>query len=172
MKRQLLLLRHAKSSWADPGLGDFDRPLNRRGRGAAPLMADFLAAKGLRPDLVLCSAAVRTRQTWASMAPKLGEDIPVKVLKSLYLAPPSRLLAAVRRAPDEAARLLVLGHNPGLERLAAELCGPGSDPKALATLAAKFPTCALAEIRFEAESWSELPEDGGRLEQFVVPREL
>lgn len=172
MKRRLLLLRHAKSSWADPGLADFDRPLNKRGVRAAPLMAQYIGAKGLRPDLVFCSAALRTRQTWDLVAAELGGETTVKVLKSLYLASPSRLLAAVRQAPDEVARLMVLGHNPGLERFAAELCGPGSDRKALARLADKFPTCALAVIRFDSEGWSKVARGGGRLERFVVPRDL
>ena len=170
--RRLLLLRHAKSSWDDPSLQDFDRPLAPRGRAAAPLMADYLRRKRLRPDLVLCSSAVRARQTWALVAAALGDGIAVKELRSLYLAAPSRLLEVVRRAPDSAASVMLVGHNPGMEHLAATLAGPRSKPKALAALHAKFPTAALAEIEFEAASWRDVAPGTGRLRRFVRPKDL
>ena len=170
--KTLLLLRHAKSSWDDPSLADFDRPLAERGEKAAPVMADYLGKKGLRPDLVLLSPAARARQTWALVARKLGGTIEVKELRGLYLGPPSRLLDAVRRAPDRAARVMLIGHNPGMEHLAMVLAGPASKRKALAKLHAKFPTAALAEIEFEAESWKDLARGSGRLNRLVWPKDL
>lgn len=170
--KTLLLLRHAKSSWDDPGLEDFDRPLAPRGEQAAPVMAGYLERKGLRPDLVLCSPAARARQTWALVAERLGNGIPVKELQGLYLGAPSRLLDAVRRAPDKVGCVLLVGHNPGMEHLAMALAGPGSKPKALAKLHAKFPTAALAEITFDAASWRDVGHGGGRLKRLVWPKDL
>jgi phosphohistidine phosphatase len=170
--RTLLLLRHAKSSWDDPGLEDFDRPLAQRGERAAPTMAGYLKKKRLRPDMVLCSPAARARQTWALVARSLGDEIPVKELQSLYLGAPSRLLEAIRRAPDSAACVMLVGHNPGMEHLAMALAGPASKPKALAKLHAKFPTAALAEIAFETTAWRDIGHGAGRLNRLVWPKDL
>lgn len=170
--RRLLLLRHAKSSWDDPGLEDFDRPLAARGERAAPAMAAYLEMKGLRPDLVLCSPAARARQTWALVAQSLGDGVEVKELQSIYLGAPSRLLEAIRRAPDSAACVMLVGHNPGMEHLAMALSGPSSKPKALAKLHAKFPTAALAKIEFDAATWRDIAHGTGRLKRLVWPKDL
>jgi len=173
--RTLLLLRHAKSSWDDPGLEDFDRPLAPRGETAAPIMAAYIEKKELWPDLVLCSPAVRARQTWALVARRLGDKAAVaavKELRGLYLGAPSRLLEAIRRAPDAATRVILVGHNPGMEHLATALSGPASKPKAMAKLHAKFPTAALAEIEFEAAAWRDIAPGTGRLKRFVRPKDL
>jgi phosphohistidine phosphatase len=176
MARTLLLLRHAKSSWSDATLADFERPLNKRGQKAAPRMGAYLRKQGLMPELVLCSAARRAVETWALAGGALAKSgtapAPPKHLRSLYLAPPSRILAALRRTPDEVERLLVVGHNPGLEHLALGLAGSGSKPKAHSRLKAKFPTAALAELHFEARNWREVAPGTGRLVRFVTPREL
>lgn len=174
MKR-LLLLRHGKSDWAggalNGGLDDVDRPLAPRGIKAAPVMGQYLRARKLIPDLVLCSAARRTRQTWDLVAAELGTAPEVRFLKSLYLAPPSRLLGAVRKAPAAAKTLLLIGHNPGLAGLALRLAG-GGRRKDLAALADKFPTCALAVIDLDISGWPEVGDGGGRLTAFVRPRDL
>ena len=170
--KTLLLLRHAKSSWDDPDLEDFDRPLAPRGMQAAPLMAVYLERKGLRPDLVLCSPARRARQTWSLVARTLGEAIEVKELQSLYLGAPSRLLEAIRRAPEAAGCVMLVGHNPGMENLAMAIAGPQSKAKALARLNSKFPTCALAEIEFSADRWSDVDRGEGRLRRFVRTKDL
>jgi phosphohistidine phosphatase len=170
--RKLLLLRHAKSSWDDPSLEDFDRPLAPRGEKAAPLMAAYLEKEGLRPDLVFCSPARRARQTWSLVAQSLGNEIFVDELQALYLGGPSRLLEAVRRAPDAAPCVMLVGHNPGMEHLAMALAGPASKPKALAKLHAKFPTAALAEIEFDVAAWRDVARGAGRLTRFVRPKDL
>ena len=167
----LLLLRHAKSDWSNPGLGDFDRPLNKRGRKAAPLMGRYLRAEGLMPDLVLCSAARRAQETWELVAAELRTEVPVKTLRSLYLAPPSRLMATLLRVPDAPQRVLLIGHNPGMEHLAALLTG-GGDPAARSRLLEKFPTAALALLRLEGAAWDALAPGGAVLERFVRPRDL
>ena len=176
MPKTLLLLRHAKSSWSEPSLSDFERPLNKRGQKAAPCMGAYLRKQALMPELVLCSSARRAAETWELAEPALTNSetasVPAKHLRSLYLAPPSRILTALRRLPDEIDRLLVIGHNPGMEHLALRLAGPGSKSQARSRLEAKFPTAALAEIHFDAQAWKQLEPGGGRLVRFVTPRDL
>ena len=169
--KTLLLLRHAKSSRDDPALDDFERPLTSRGQDAALRMGRYLRDKVGKPDLVLCSAAVRTRQTLDRIIEAFGSGIEMRALKGLYLAEPNRLLAAVRRAPDDVRRLLLVGHNPGLGTLATQLCARG-DAALLRRMAEKFPTGALAEIRFDIEHWADAAPEHGRLRDFVVPRDL
>jgi phosphohistidine phosphatase len=169
--RTLLLLRHAKSSWDEPALADLDRPLAPRGQRAVPLIAKHIKAHGWTPELVLCSPAERVRQTWQLMAPILGERAACKTLKTIYLGAPSRLLEALRRADDGVRTLMMIGHNPGLGRLAVDLSGAGPG-RALARLRDKFPTAGLAVIGFEAEHWADLAPGAGRLEAFVRPKDL
>ena len=170
--KTFLLVRHAKSSWDDPALGDFDRPLAPRGEQAAPRIARDMRDEGLAPDLVLCSPARRARQTWALMAPAFDGDIPIELRRELYHAAPHGLLEALREAPDEAATVLMIAHSPGMEGLAIGLSGPGSDAVALERMSAKFPTAALAAITFDGDRWSDIGENGGALTRFVSPREL
>ena len=134
-------------------------------------MGQYMRKHGFLPDLVLCSSAVRARQTWARAAEELKSDVPVKYLRSLYLAPPSRLLAALQRVPPGTKGVLLVAHNPGMEHLAAQLAGSG-EVVALARMEAKFPTAALAVFSFETDDWRSLSAGSGRLEAFVVPRDL
>jgi phosphohistidine phosphatase len=166
----LILLRHAKSGWDDPGLADHDRPLAPRGRKAAPLVGAWLREQGLAPDLVLCSTALRAVATWDLVAGRLGARVPVRAMRSLYLAPPSRILKFVHRAPPEVERLLVVGHNPGLESLAHRLVGGGAE-RDLSRLRTKFPTGAAAVIAFEVP-WREVAPGQGRLLHFLRPKDL
>ena len=172
MTRTLLLLRHAKSSWDDPNLDDFDRPLAPRGIAIAPRMAAYIRQKKLQPDLTLCSTAQRAMQTWQLIAADLDRDIDFKPLSDLYLAPPSRLLGAVHRVPPTVQCVMLVGHNPGLEDLAAELSGPESKPKALSRLGVKFPTAALAVLEFDTDTWRSIDRGQGRLRRLVRPKDL
>lgn len=169
--RTLLLLRHAKSSWDDPGLDDYDRPLAPRGREAAPRMGAYMRQRDLVPDLIVCSTAARAEETLRLLLPSLGGGPRVRMLKSLYLAPPSRLLTVVHRLPDEAGRVLMIGHNPGLEAFAGRLAVDGGG-RAMRRLQKKFPTAALAHLTFEVASWREVASGGGRLEAFVRPKDI
>jgi phosphohistidine phosphatase len=169
--RTLLLMRHAKSSWDRPDLADLDRPLAPRGRKAAPLIGRYLAEQRLIPDLVLCSHALRVRETWQLMTPALGGAVACKTLRSLYSAAPSRLLEPLRRVADDVRILMVIGHNPGLGALAAALAGTGSK-KALERLRTKFPTGGLVVLTFPIERWADLAAGGGRLDDFVRPKDL
>ncbi len=171
--RQLLLLRHAKSSWDDPALDDHDRPLNPRGHHTAALLRGAMRAIGLLPDVVLVSTARRTRETLAALEP--WDETPlVEELRSLYLATTPQLLAALNAVPETARSVLLVGHNPGLHDLALLLAG---SQDALATqeatrrLAEGFPTGGLAEFAVTGR-WSILGAGGARLDRFIDPHTL
>jgi phosphohistidine phosphatase len=166
----LFLLRHAKSAWDDPSLGDFNRPLAPRGVSAAPAMAGYMRAAGLQPDLVLCSAARRTCDTWGLMAGTLDQPRTV-YLQELYEAGAGTLLASIRKAKTDVHRLMLIGHNPGLQSLAVNLLG-SDDRAGRNTLAGKFPTAALAVIEFDIETWRDLAPATGRLALFMTPKRL
>ena len=121
--KTLLILRHAKSSWKHPGLADHDRPLNRRGNRDAPRVGLLLRRQGLTPDLIISSTAERARSTAAQVADRSGYGGPVELNRQLYLAEPEAIVDVVRTLGSEASRVLVVGHNPGLEALVAGLAG-------------------------------------------------
>jgi phosphohistidine phosphatase len=166
----LSLLRHAKSSWDDPRLDDHERPLAKRGVKDAPRVGAYMAEHDLRPDLVLCSGALRTRATLALVLAEWGGAAPeTQYDDELYLAPPSVLLASLQAVEEDAPHILMIGHNPGMHALALELTGSG-DRKLIAGLAKGFPTSALAVLSFELKDWSQLRAASGRLRHLVTPR--
>jgi phosphohistidine phosphatase len=167
--KQLLLLRHAKSSRDDPALADFDRPLAGRGLKAAPLMGRELAARDWLPDMVLVSSALRTRDTWRLMSAHLPVPRPVDFAGTLYNASATDVLSEIRQAPETAGTLLVVGHNPSLEDLARTLAGANSEAKALRRLGEKFPTTALARFVFDG-NWAGL--SSARLTHCLWPKDL
>ncbi len=167
--KQLLLLRHAKSSWDDPDLDDFDRPLAERGLKAAKLMGRELAARDWLPDQVLVSSALRTRDTWRLVAEELPARPRVVFANALYDASAADVLSQIRLADPSSGCLAVVGHNPGLEYLAKQLAGSGSEAKARKRLEERFPTTALARFVFEGD-WSGL--SSGRLTHCLRPKDL
>jgi phosphohistidine phosphatase len=167
MKR-LFLLRHAKSSRKDSALPDHDRPLASRGRRASKDMARYLREHRIEPALVLCSSATRARQTLDGVAPGLGGSPEVRVESGLYQASAAGLLARVQEVGNAVPSVMLIGHNPTIERLALDLAGNGPQ---LADLASKYPTGALATLEFDG-TWSELNADAARLVGFVKPRDL
>lgn len=168
--RRLMLLRHAKSNWST-GVTDRERPLAARGREAAPLIGRYLAEELLLPDLVLVSPARRTAETWELVGPMLPERPGVHVEPRLYEAKPERLLEVVQDTEPDVRTLLMIGHNPGFEELAAKLAGHG-DRYAAARMAKKYPTCGLAVIDFAIEDWRDAAPRAGRLDRFVTPASL
>ena len=171
--RQLLLLRHAKSSWDDPRLSDHARPLNARGRRSAAAMADAMRELGLAPDVVLVSSARRTLQTLEALAPIEGSPL-VEPMDALYLAPWQGLLEALRGVRETTRSVLLIGHNPGLHELAMALAGPATmaaGGKMAARLAQSYPTGALTEFSI-ALPWRLLEPGGGRLLRFLTPADL
>ena len=169
--RKLLLLRHAKSSWDDPRLADHDRPLNKRGRRAAALVAAALKAGGAAPDLALVSSSLRTRQTWEALAATL-DGVPALFEPGLYAAGSGDLLQRLRRLDPRLGSVLLIGHNPGLETLAHSLAAGTGDRAALERMAAKFPTAAWAEIHLDLEDWDATAAGRGRLAAFTRPADL
>ena len=170
MKR-LAILRHAKSSWAVAGMDDFDRPLNDRGRKAARRIGEELASRGLRFDLVLASEAVRVRETvaGASEAYDFGRD--VRYDDELYGAGAELLLAVIRAIPESDQSALIVGHNPGLEQIVADLTrddAAGHRDR----VASKFPTAALAVIDLSVEQWEQVGPGCGDIVELILPREL
>ncbi|SDF82408.1 phosphohistidine phosphatase [Limimonas halophila] len=169
--KTLYLLRHAKSAWDDPALTDHERPLAPRGEDAAPRVGRTLRDMGAAPDRVLCSSARRARQTWALIAPELDHDAPVEVRDDLYDADATDLLDAIHAVPAAVEQLIVVGHNPSMERLAEALAGDGN-AAALQELHAKYPTGAVAELRFDLESWDGIESGRGHLTRFHKPKKL
>jgi len=168
---RLLLLRHAKSSWDDTGLSDFDRPLNLRGRAAAPLMGRHMADHSLSPDRVLCSSSRRTRETFAAVLPFLRNDFEAQFLRTIYDCPGGTYAPTIRRHGGAARTLLLIGHNPVIQETALTLIGRGN-PDITASIAAKFPTSGLAVIDFDGDDWSGLDPRSGRIVAFFRAREL
>jgi phosphohistidine phosphatase len=169
-RRRLYLLRHAKSSWAEPGLGDHDRPLAPRGEKAVRRIRDHLAGSADGPELVLCSSARRTTMTLEGIAAALPSGVDTKIEDRLYAASSGELLARLRSVGDDIGGVMLIGHNPGLGELAHRLVGSG-DPTLRARMVTKFPTGALATLSFTG-SWAELRSGAATLEAFVVPRDL
>ena len=161
MKR-LWLLRHAKSSWDEPGLADHERPLAPRGRKAAKRIRAWAAEHDVRPELVLCSTAVRARATLDLVADGLG-DPAIQLEAGLYHAWEADILARVQAVPADVGELLLVGHNPGFECLVALLAPPGVEA---------FPTRALAELRLSIPAWSAARPGCAELVRLVLPREL
>ena len=161
--KTLLVQRHAKSSWKHPEGSDHDRPLNKRGRRDAPRMGRFVAAQGLRPDVIVASTARRARRTAEEVARHAGCEGAVQLDRRLYLASPDEIVDVVRGVAGGARRVMVVGHNPGLEDLVARLAGRRET----------LPTAALAALRLSIRSWTELTAStAGDLAGPWRPREL
>lgn len=171
--RQLLLLRHAKSSWDDPRISDHARPLNARGRAAAAAMARAMRDLGLAPDLVLVSSARRTLQTLEALEP--WDDAPlIEPMDQLYLASPRTLLTVLRGTAETVRSVLLIGHNPGLHELAMLLAGArvmAQGTGLTQRLADGYPTATLTEFSVPGPWWA-LDEGGGRLVRMLAPRDL
>jgi phosphohistidine phosphatase len=166
--RQLLLLRHAKSSHDEPDLADHDRPLAPRGKRAAAAMGRYVREHDLSPTLVLCSSATRAKQTLDGVSDGLGASAELSIESELYEASAAGLLERLRRIGDEVPSAMLVGHNPAIERLALDLAAGGRD---LAELERKYPTGALAVLAVDG-AWADLEADGARLVAFVKPRDL
>jgi phosphohistidine phosphatase len=168
--KRLFVLRHAKSSWDNPGLEDHERPLAPRGQRACVVMAEHIRATGIAPDLVLCSSARRTRETLERVDPP-GERV---IEPALYSASTDQVIARLRQVPDDVGSVMLVGHNPASQVLVLRLShrdrGAAASPER-AAVERKFPTGALATLTFDG-SWSDLAPGGALLTEFLTPREL
>jgi phosphohistidine phosphatase len=169
MTRRLWLLRHAKSSWDDPGLDDEDRPLAPRGREAAAAMASYLESAGVRPQLVLCSSGLRARQTLAAVLPSLGGELEIRIEPGLYTFDASEVVERLRGISDEVASIMVVGHNPALQEVALLLTSTGHDRSRVEE---KLPTGALVVVDLPEGLWASLGDGDGDLVALVAPRDL
>jgi phosphohistidine phosphatase len=169
--KRLFVLRHAKSSWDDPGLEDHERPLAPRGRRAVKALAEHFDTQGIDPDLILCSTAVRTTQTLAG----LGLHGEALIEEELYAASPAYLLERLQRLSDNVDSAMVIGHNPAMQVLVLRLAASGAaaelDGSGLLEIQRKFPTGALATLEFDG-GWSELAPGRARLTAYVRPKQL
>ncbi|MFL6721234.1 MAG: SixA phosphatase family protein [Sphingomonas sp.] len=170
MKR-LAVLRHAKSSWGDSDRDDFDRPLNDRGWKAARRIGRELKHRGLRLDLVLASTAGRVRETIDAVQEKFDFKAEIRFDPRFYLASEEMLLTLVRALPEQAHAPLLVGHNPGLERLLVELTH--DDSVGLRNrVAHKFPTAAFALVELPAHRWADVEPGRGEIVELILPKEL
>ncbi len=167
----LSLLRHAKSSWANPMLEDFDRPLALRGQRSAPRTGAFIAERGLIPDLVLCSGSVRTRETLGLAMQTWKAEPKVVYDDALYHATVPALFAKLNAAPDDASHLMMVGHNPGMHSFALKVVGSGGRHE-LRSLAHEFPSGTLAVVAIEKAHWRQVKAGDGHLTLFVSPKDL
>lgn len=161
MTKRLILIRHAKSSWEHPG-PDHDRPLNKRGYKSAPAVGSWLRQNGYLPEAILSSSAKRTRETHDG----LGFKVPARFERSLYLAEPDIMLAELRS--ETADSVLMLGHNPGIAVFAELLVAQAPDHHRFFD----YPTCATTVMDFDIDDWSALEFGTGKVQGFVIPREL
>lgn len=168
--KELVLFRHAKSSWKGPSTGDIARPLSRRGRRTAARMAGWLAATGFRPDIVLCSTSARTRETYSFVRESLGNP-EVLYERALYLASATGLLQRLRELSAKTRSVMLIGHNPGLQNLALLLLGNRS-AATRARIKTKFPTAALVHFKITAAGWNDIGRRTARLRDCVYPQDL
>ena len=159
MKR-LLVLRHAKSSWKGRGLSDHERPLNKRGKWAAPRMGQLLYAEDLVPEVILSSTALPARDTADLVAEACGYEGEITYLESFYHAWPSDYLDALRGLPEDIYLAMIVGHNPGMAMLIEQLTD----------VSERFPTAALALIDLPIDYWSQMSDETeGELQDLWLP---
>ena len=169
--KTLTLLRHAKSGWDDPVQRDFDRPLNAKGARAAALIGQHMRALGLSFDHVVASPAQRVIETVAQLGSGYGRELDPEWDRRLYLASSTMLLDLIHALPADAERVLMIGHNPGLEELVL-LLAPDDGSAARDAVEEKFPTASLAQLTFAADRWADVKAGAGALVRFVRPRDL
>ncbi|MFY9556029.1 MAG: histidine phosphatase family protein [Blastocatellia bacterium] len=160
--KTLLLLRHAKSSWDDPSLSDFDRPLASRGKRDAPRMGKALRKSGLIPDVIISSPAARARATSAAAVKAARIESEPQFEEAVYGASSAELMNVVRRLPDSASSALLVGHNPGFEDLLERLTGEHQ----------RMPTAALAHVEIQVDHWEDVEDGKGKLVRLLTPKQL
>lgn len=160
--KKLLILRHAKSSWEDASLRDFDRPLNERGLRDAPFMGKILGERGITPDLIVSSPAARAKST-AELVKKAADwSAPLRFDERIYEASPETLISIIAGIGDDVSTCVLAGHNPGMEGIIKLLTGNS----------AEMPTASVAIIEFDIDSWSKVERGNGRLVEVLRPKEM
>lgn len=167
MKR-LYILRHAKSSWAQPGLSDSDRPLNEKGNQQVEALSDWIKKAAQKPEKVLCSPAARTLQTYGGIQSSIG-SAKLDVQKDLYIGLMEDYLDAIWRQTDQT--IMIIGHNPTCDELTRYLTKPSS-PAAEKLMAHHFGTATMAVLDFDGNEWIALSEASCSLQELIRPKEL
>ena len=168
--KRLMILRHAKAAWPE-GVADHERPLAKRGHHEAPMVGRWMRENGYLPDFILCSSALRTRQTCTWVCNELGEKAPTPLLSDeLYAAPAGRILREINHLPEGITSLLVVGHMPGVQDLAMRLASVESDEEAVMDMASHYPTSGLTVLE-HAKNWAELDGRDAKVTKFVVLRQ-
>ncbi|VAX13291.1 Phosphohistidine phosphatase SixA [hydrothermal vent metagenome] len=163
MIKHLTLIRHAKSSWENASLSDYERSLNERGRRDAPRMGEALQQRGIRFDRVLCSSAKRARETLSLLRERLEiEDHSIRYLDDLYCASTTILIDIIRQQDNDKNNIAIVAHNPGIEDLAAML----SNDKQI------FVTCSVMQIEFKIENWKQVAKVTGKQKLFLSPKTI
>lgn len=158
----LYLIRHAKSSWSEPGLSDFERPLNHRGKHDAPFMGKLLKEHKVVADKIISSPAVRAYTTARIIASEINYPVEkIETDKNIYEASASEILNIIQAVHDEVGTLMLFGHNPGFTMLNNYLSGRQVD---------NIPTCGISKIEFDVDSWKEVNINKGRLAAFEFPK--
>lgn len=168
---RLYLLRHAKSSWSDPSLHDFDRPLNKRGQRDAPRMGAWMRKNGHQPERILCSSSMRTKQTLGGILTGLDGEFSLALLDDLYEGNAPDYLLLLRDHAEGSNNVMIIGHNTGLQEIALRLAGKGESGQ-IADMEYKYPTSALAILDFPVNSWNDVTAASGQLVDFIKPREI
>jgi len=159
--KELILIRHAKSSWKHPELSDIDRPLNKRGQRDAPVMGEILAKKNVSPDLIISSPAERAKTTSITIAEIINYPVDkIKFVKSIYEASLFDLLTVIRNIDGNTESVMMFGHNPGFTMLNNYLTNRYID---------NIPTCGIVSISFNS-GWKDIEEGSGKLNYFIYPK--
>ena len=162
LMKTLYLMRHAKSSWEDASLSDFERPLNDRGLSAAPFMGKLMREKGLEPDVILSSPAERAKQTASLVKEASGISHEIRFDDRIYEASPHTLVQVASEIDNANTSAMLVGHNPGMEGFIRYLTG-NLEP---------MPTAALAGIKLNIDKWSEIADGCGDLLEILRPKDL
>ena len=147
--KTVLILRHAKSSWSNPGLADMDRPLNKRGKRDAPHMGSLLREQDIVPDLILSSPARRAKKTAQAVSEYSSFDGEIEIVPDFYPGDPETFIVTLMSVPDQVDSVMIVAHNPGLEEFLYELAGES----------ARMPTSALAQVALPIDSWQDLEDE-------------
>lgn len=169
--KKIILMRHAKSSWADPAASDIDRPLNARGRIAAATMGVWLARQGVVPDHIILSPASRCLETWDRLQPFIAHKGKTQPVKEVYMAAPDQLLEILQQSPSDAETVVLIGHQPGIGALARKLAS-GSVPSNCSRAFHQFPTAATAVLSADISDWTKLRFGTAKFDKFGLPKEV
>ena len=161
--KTLYLIKHAKSDWSVPGESDMERGITKKGLKHIKTMGSYLFLRGIKPDVILSSCALRAQETSNILAEKIDFSGPKHYLQELYLSPPELIKEIIMAQDDELSSMFIIGHNPQLSELVFMLSGEHI---------AKMPSLGIVAVEFDIQEWSELEEKQGTIEFFISPKQF